>query len=98
MNLSFDVPKNKIKEIAAVVHIDGTSRPQTVKKSVNEKYWKMIKAFEDKTGVPVVLNTSFNRKGEPIVNSPEDALNCFLGNDLDYLAIEDFLVSKVKKK
>lgn len=98
MNLSFDVPKDKIKKIPAVVHVDGTTRPQTVRKDVNEKYWKVIKNFENKTGVPVVLNTSFNRKGEPIVNSPEDALNCFLGNDLDNLAIGDFLVTRTKKK
>lgn len=96
MNLSFDVPKNKIKEIPAVVHVDGTTRPQTVRKDVNEKYWNVIKNFENKTRIPVILNTSFNRKGEPIVNSPQDALNCFLGNELDYLAIGDFLVSRIK--
>jgi len=94
MNLSFDVPKNKIKEIPAVVHVDGTTRPQTVRKDVNEKYWNLIKSFESNTGTPVILNTSFNRKGEPIVNSPKDAVNCFLGTELDYLAIGNFLVSK----
>ncbi len=94
MNLSFDVPKQKIKEIPAVVHVDGTTRPQTVRKDVNEKYWKLIKSFESETGIPVILNTSFNRKGEPIVNSPRDAINCFLGTNLDYLAIGNFLVSR----
>jgi carbamoyltransferase len=96
MNLSFDVPKNKIKEIPAVVHVDGTTRPQTVRKDVNEKYWKLIKSFESETGIPVILNTSFNRKGEPIVNSPKDAINCFFGTEFDYLAIGNFLVNKNK--
>jgi len=98
MNLAFDVVKKNKNKIAGVVHIDDTIRPQTVKKSINPKYYGMIKEFEKVSGVPVVLNTSFNRKGEPIVHTPQDAINCFLGTDMDVLAIGDFLVKKNKIK
>jgi carbamoyltransferase len=94
MILSFDVPKKKVKEIPAVVHVDGTTRPQTVTRTANQRYYDLIKSYESETGIPVILNTSFNRKGEPIVNSPDNAIDCFLGTALDYLAIGDFLVSR----
>jgi carbamoyltransferase len=98
MITAFDVPKDKIIKIEGVVHIDGTTRPQIVKKNVYPKYWNLIRNVGEKIGVSVVLNTSFNRKGEPIVCSPKDALNTFLNCGMDYLAIGDFWVEKKKKR
>ncbi|HJX51041.1 MAG TPA: carbamoyltransferase C-terminal domain-containing protein, partial [Candidatus Nanoarchaeia archaeon] len=92
MILSFNVKKEKQKDIPAVVHVDGTTRPQTVRKKDNERYYKLIKDFGDITGIPVVLNTSFNDKEEPLVCSPLDAINCFKRTNLDYLAIGNYLV------
>lgn len=80
--------------IPAVIHIDRTARPQTVDRETNPRFHSLIKYFYQITGVPVVLNTSFNVKGEPIVNSPQDALRCFFATGLDYLILGDFLVSK----
>jgi len=94
MILTFFVPPEKIKEIPSVVHVDGSTRPQTVEKKVNKRYYKLIEAFEDLTSVPVILNTSFNDKGEPIVCTPQDAINTFRKTGLDYLAIGNYLVSK----
>ena len=91
---SNSVKKEKLGEIPAVVHVDGTTRPHTVERSVNEKYWELIKVFEEKTEVPVVLNTSFNIRGEPIVCTPKDAVDTFLKTGIDYLAIGDFLTGK----
>lgn len=81
-------------EIPAITHVDDTARPQTVNREQNPRYHKLISQFEDETGVPVVLNTSFNRRGEPIVCTPEDALNCFQNSGLDFLVMEDILVEK----
>lgn len=81
-------------EIPAVVHVDGTARVQTVSQELNPVYWRLIKLFGEKTGVPVVLNTSFNVDGEPIVCSPQDAIRCFFSTGLDALAIGDCLVRK----
>ena len=94
MILSFDVQEGKQKEIPAVVHVDGTCRPQTVEKAVNPRYWKLISSFEKESGIPVLLNTSMNIKGEPMVCSPKEALNTFFSTGIDYLAIGNFLVSK----
>jgi len=94
MLLNFRVYKERLKEIPAAVHVDGTTRPQTLERNVNEVYYRMIKAFEEKTNVPLVLNTSFNIKGEPIVCTPQDALRDFFTTGLDYLAIGPFLVKK----
>lgn len=88
-----DVHRDKRKVIPAVIHIDGTSRIQTVRKETNPKYYKLIEEFERLTGIPLVLNTSFNDR-EPIVCSPQDAVNTFLKTGIDYLAIGKFLVSK----
>lgn len=96
MVTSFDVPRNRIKEIEGVVHVDGTTRPQIVKKDVYKKYWNLIRNVERNLKVPVVLNTSFNRKGEPIVCSPKDAINTFLNCGMEILAIEDYIVKKRK--
>lgn len=80
--------------IPAIVHVDGTARVQTVRRESNERLYELLEAFERVTGVPVLLNTSFNVKGEPIVETPQDAVQCFLTTGIDYLALHDRLVSK----
>lgn len=97
MILNFKVHQEKIGEIPAVVHVDGTARVQTVEKSTNARYYKMIAEFEKVSGVPVVMNTSFNDNEEPIVCTPVDAINTFKKTGLDYLAIGNYLVTKNKK-
>ncbi|MCF6158409.1 MAG: carbamoyltransferase [wastewater metagenome] len=91
MLFAFPVSPEKRKDIPAVTHIDGTARPQTVNKETNPLYWNLLKEFEKKTGVPVLLNTSFNVQ-EPIVCSPKDAVLCFLKTGVDYLVVNNFLV------
>jgi carbamoyltransferase len=81
-------------KIPAIVHVDGTARVQTVRREHNERLHRLLKEFEKITGVPVLLNTSFNVKGEPIVETPGDAVKCFLGTGIDYLALHDILISK----
>ena len=83
--------KNKIP---AVVHVDGSCRPQSVNCNQNPVIHKALLNFQEKSGVPVFLNTSFNLNGEPLVDSPKDALNTFLNSDLNYLIIENFLIKK----
>ncbi|OGH04041.1 MAG: hypothetical protein A2W22_00240 [Candidatus Levybacteria bacterium RBG_16_35_11] len=90
----FQVKKDKRKVIPAVTHIDGSARPQIISKKQNARYYNIIKSFGDKTGVYVLLNTSFNLKGEPIVNSPKDAMNTFRKSGLDILVLEKFVVLK----
>lgn len=90
----YDVKPEKRDEIPGVTHVDGTARLQTVSREDNERYHRLISEFERRSGVPIVVNTSFNIKGEPIVNSPTDAIRCFLGNGLDYLVIGDYVVDK----
>lgn len=80
--------------IPAIVHVDGTARVQTVTQEQNPKMYRLLKEFEALTGVPVLLNTSFNVKGEPIVETPEDAIACFLSTGFDYLALHDMLIEK----
>jgi carbamoyltransferase len=80
-------------QIPAVVHVDGTARPQTVTRSENPRYWRLIRCFEEKTGVPVLLNTSFNVQ-EPIVCTPTDAVSCFLGTDVEHLVLENLFVTR----
>jgi carbamoyltransferase len=80
--------------IPAIVHVDGTARVQTVNRETNERLYMLLKEFEALTGVPVLLNTSFNVKGEPIVETPRDAVQCFLSTGIDYLALHDTLISK----
>jgi carbamoyltransferase len=80
--------------IPAIVHVDGTARVQTIRKDQNERLYRLIEAFDAITGVPVLLNTSFNVKGEPIVETPEDAIACFLGTGIDYLVLHDVLMQK----
>lgn len=82
------------EKIPSVIHVDGTSRIQTVTRDDNGRYWELIHEFYKATGVPVILNTSFNLGGEPIVETPEDALRTFTATDMDYLVLEDYLVLK----
>ncbi len=84
-------------EIPAVTHVDYSARLQTVHKETNPRYHALISAFKDRTGCPVVVNTSFNVRGEPIVGTPEDAFRCFMGTELDVLAIGDCVLEKEKQ-
>lgn len=93
MEKVFLIKENKRKEIPAVTHVDGTGRLQTVDKNVSPRYYQLIDTFRKKTGVPILLNTSFN-ENEPIVNTPEDALNCYLRTDMDMLIMENILISR----
>ncbi|MBN2789426.1 MAG: carbamoyltransferase [Candidatus Delongbacteria bacterium] len=81
-------------DIPAVTHIDYSARLQSVNKDVNFRYWELINEFKNLTGYGVIINTSFNVRGEPIVESPEDALSCFMRTEMDYLVLGDHLVSK----
>jgi len=81
-------------DIPAVTHVDYTARIQTVSHETNPRYWRLIKEFKELTGCGVVVNTSFNVRGEPIVCSPEDAYRCFMRTEMDYLAINNFLFRK----
>ena len=94
MLFTFNVKKNKQKKIPAVIHVDGTSRIQTVPKKSNKLFYEIIKEFEKLTGVPAVLNTSFNVRGEPIVCTPQDAFNCFKNTEIDYLLLNKFLIDR----
>jgi carbamoyltransferase len=80
--------------IPAIVHVDGTARVQTVRREQNERMYDLLIEFEKLTGVPVLVNTSFNIKGEPIVETPQDAMNCFIYTGIDYLALHDTLIAK----
>src|SRR3989338_7117793 len=90
----FPVRRDKRKVIPAVTHVDGSGRLQIINRRQNRRYYDIVKKFGDKTGVYVLLNTSFNLKGEPIVNSPENAFNTFSKSGLDILALEKFIVRK----
>ena len=94
MTFTFDVAEHWKARIPEVVHEDGTARPQIVTARSNPRYYELLKKFEVRTGIPVLLNTSLNRRGEPMVCSPDDALNMFYGSDLKNLAVGDFLVKK----
>lgn len=94
MILAFDTLPEKQEELVSASHVDGTIRPQTVSRATNPRYWQLIKRFEELTGVPAVLNTSFNVDSQPIVNTPQEAIDTFLNCGMDMLAIGDFLVWK----
>ena len=89
----YKVREDKREEIPAVTHVDGTGRLQTVEKSVNERYWNLINAFGERSGTPVVLNTSFN-DNEPIVCNPDEAINCFERTHMDAIVLGNFLMKK----
>lgn len=98
-NKLFGIEKLNIKRstIPAVTHVDYSARIQTVNKNTNKRYYDLISKFKEKTGCPVVVNTSFNVRGEPIVNTPTDAFNCFMGTELDYLVIGNCILDKNKQ-
>jgi carbamoyltransferase len=93
MTLAYSVRPEKRDKIPAPTHVDGTGRLQTVTREANPRYWSLIKAFEQQTGVPVVLNTSFN-DNEPIVCRPAEALDCFQRTQMDALVLGDFLITR----
>ena len=93
----FGIKKLNVKrsEIPAVTHVDYSARIQTVHEETNKKFYDLIKSFKDKTNCPVIVNTSFNVRGEPIVNTPEDAFYCFMGTELDNLVIGNCYLNKL---
>lgn len=96
MNIVLQVREDKRSMLGAVTHIDGSARVQTVQKQTNPLYWKLIQAFYEKTGLPILLNTSFNNNAEPIVDSCADAVICFLTTKLDYLVVGNYVVRRKK--
>ena len=92
----FGIEKLKLKrsELPAITHVDYSARVQTVHKDTNPRYYELIKAFDQLTGCGVVVNTSFNVRGEPIVCTPTDAYRCFMRTQMDYLVVENFFLDK----
>jgi len=89
---------NQIRSsIPAVTHVDNSARIQTVNKYKNDFFYNLIESFYNITGVPILINTSFNVRGEPIVCSPQDAIKCFLGTHLDILVIENYILIKANQ-
>jgi carbamoyltransferase len=98
MLLIADVKEEKRGVVPSITHVDGTARVQTVTKEENGSFYDLIKAFYAITGVPVILNTSFNIAGEPIVETPNDALKCFMSTEMDYLVIGDYIIEAAGPK
>ena len=98
MLYSFTVKENKIKELGAITHVDKTCRAQTVNENLNPQITTLLKKYKKLSGIPILMNTSFNDNGEPIVESPKDAISAFLNMDIDYLVMGDYIVSKQNKK
>jgi carbamoyltransferase len=94
MILTFNVRPEKREVIPAVTHADNTARVQTVSRAVNPRYWSLIREFANLTGVPVIMNTSFNLRGEPIVCTPKDAIRTFYSSGLDFLVLGNFVIAK----
>ena len=94
----FGIDKLNIKRssIPVITHVDYSARIQTVDRDINPLYYSLISKFKEITGVPILVNTSFNIRGEPIVNSIEDAYKCFLTTELDYLVCGNFILNKEK--
>jgi carbamoyltransferase len=92
----FGVEKLKVKrsDLPAITHVDYSARVQTVHEDTNPRYYRLLKAFEQQTGCGVLVNTSFNVRGEPIVCTPEDAYRCFMRTEMDYLVVENLLLAK----
>ena len=92
----FGVEKLNIKrsELPAITHVDYSARVQTVHKETNPRYHQLLQSFNDRTGCGVLVNTSFNVRGEPIVCTPDDSYRCFMRTEMDYLVIENFLLDK----
>lgn len=94
MLMVYPIKKDKRKLIPAVTHVDGSGRLQTVSKKQNPRYYSLIKEFEKLSGVPILINTSFNIRGEPIVCTPEQAYRCMMGTGIDYLVMDRFLIAR----
>lgn len=94
MLLVADIPEDKQASIPAVTHVNGTGRLQTIKRETNPWYYRVVEKFGERSGVPVLLNTSFNLRGEPIVNTPANAFSTFSRSDIDMLVMEKFVVRK----
>jgi carbamoyltransferase len=92
----YRVRPDKKQVIPAVTHVDGTARVQTVSERDHPRYYRLIKRFHEITGVPLIVNTSFNVMGEPVVCTPEDAIRCFYGTGIDRLVIGDFVINKIQ--
>ena len=90
-----EILKVKRSAIPAVTHVDNSARIQSVHKETNEDFFNLINEFDKITGVPLVVNTSFNVRGEPIVESPRDAFICFMRSNIDYLCIGNYLLAKI---
>ncbi|MGZ4090281.1 MAG: carbamoyltransferase family protein, partial [Bacteroidia bacterium] len=94
MSFVLNVKQEWREQLPAITHIDGSARLQTVSRASNPRYWELIDAFGRKTGIPILLNTSFNNNAEPIVDSIDDAVVCYLTSGLDYLVVGDYLACK----
>ena len=85
-------------DIPAVTHVDYTARIQTVEKNTHPRYHALLESFEKQTGCPIIVNTSFNVRGEPIVCTPENAYRCFMRTEMDYLVLGNFVLDKQEQK
>ena len=92
--IGLDKLKQKRSVVPAITHVDHSARVQTVDPERHGRYYKLIKSFEEKTGCPVIINTSFNVRGEPIVCSPDEAYRCFMATNMDVLVLERFVLHK----
>ena len=92
----FGIDKLKISRslIPAITHVDYSARVQTIHPETNPRFYDLISHFEEKTGCPVLINTSFNVRGEPIVHTPADAFRCFMRTEMDYLVVDNYLLAK----
>jgi carbamoyltransferase len=88
------VNRERSDQVPAIVHVDGTGRVQTLTRANNGRFYELVRKFYEKTGVPMLLNTSFNRMGQPIIETPADAIECLLGTGLDCCVFEDRIVFK----
>ena len=88
----------KRSQLQSITHVDFSARIQAVSKQTNGKFWMLLNEFKKLTGMGVLINTSFNVRGEPIVNSPTDAFKCFMNTEMDYLVIENYLYKKKDQK
>lgn len=98
MSFVYPVRKEKRKVLPAVTHVDGSGRLQTIRRAHNQRYYDLIREFEKLSKVPVLVNTSFNIRGEPIVMTPEHAYRCFTGTGIDCLAMDTFLIRRRDNK
>ena len=85
-------------DVPAITHIDFSARIQSVKRETNQRYWKLINEFKNQTGYGVIVNTSFNVRGEPIVCTPDDSFRCFMRTEMDYLVLGDYLLDKTQQQ